>query len=48
MPPGSGEVDFKLVKDFLPANAERVLEINSRHGRAEILAAVQFLADKGF
>ncbi len=48
MPPGAGEVDFKLVKDFLPANAERVLEINSRHGRAEILAAVQFLTDKGF
>lgn len=48
MPPGSGEVDFKLVKDFLPSNAERVLEINPRHGRAEILAAVQFLTDKGF
>jgi sugar phosphate isomerase/epimerase len=48
MPPGAGEVDFKLVKDFLPANAERVLEINPRHGRAEILAAVQFLTDKGF
>lgn len=48
LPPGAGEVDFKLVKDFLPANAERVLEINQRHGRAEILAAVQFLADKGF
>ena len=48
LPPGAGEVDFKLVKDFLPGNAERVLEINPRHGRAEILAAVQFLADKGF
>jgi sugar phosphate isomerase/epimerase len=48
LPPGAGEVDFKLVKDFLPGNAERVLEINARHGRAEILAAVQFLADKGF
>jgi sugar phosphate isomerase/epimerase len=48
MPPGAGEVDFRLVKDFLPANAERVLEINPRHGRAEILAAVQFLTDKGF
>lgn len=48
LPPGAGEVDFKLVKDFLPANAERVVEINSRHGRAEILAAVQFLTDKGF
>lgn len=48
MPPGAGEVDFKLVKDFVPSNAERVLEINPRHGRAEILAAVQFLTDQGF
>lgn len=48
MPPGSGEVDFKLVAGYLPREAERVLEINPRHGRAEILAAVQFLADLGF
>jgi len=48
MPPGSGEVDFKLVAGYLPRDAERVLDINPRHGRAEILAAVQFLADQGF
>lgn len=48
MPPGTGEVDFKLVAEFLPKSAERVVEINSRHGRAEILSAVQFLVDKGF
>ncbi len=48
MPPGSGEVDFKLVAGYLPREAERVLDINPRHGRAEILAAVQFLADNGF
>jgi sugar phosphate isomerase/epimerase len=48
MPPGSGEVDFRLVRDFVGSNTERVLEINPRHGRAEILAAVQFLLDRGF
>jgi sugar phosphate isomerase/epimerase len=48
MPPGAGEVDFKLVHDFMVSNTERVLEINPRHGRAEILAAVQFLLSRGF
>lgn len=48
MPPGSGEIDFRLVVEYLPSGAERVLELNPRHGRAEILAAVQFLVDKGF
>ena len=47
MPPGTGEVDFKLVASYLPREAERVLEVNPRHGRAEILAAVQFLVDLG-
>lgn len=45
MPPGTGEVDFKLVSSYLPQTAERVVEVNPRHGRAEILAAVQFLVD---
>jgi hypothetical protein len=47
MPPGAGEVDFKLVAGYLPKTAERVVEINSRHGRAEILAAVGFLVGIG-
>jgi sugar phosphate isomerase/epimerase len=47
MPPGTGEVDFKLTAGYLPRTAEKVLEINPRHGRAEILAAVQFLVDLG-
>lgn len=47
MPPGTGEVDFKLVAGYLPKTAERVVEINSRHGRAEILAAVGFLVGIG-
>jgi len=47
MPPGSGEVDFKLVAGYLSRETERVVEVNPRHGRAEILAAVQFLVDIG-
>jgi sugar phosphate isomerase/epimerase len=47
MPPGSGEVDFKLVAGYVSREAERVVEVNPRHGRAEILAAVQFLVDVG-
>jgi hypothetical protein len=48
MPPGSGEVDFKLVHGYVGKNVERVLEIDARHGRAEILNAVQFLLGRGF
>jgi sugar phosphate isomerase/epimerase len=48
MPPGTGEVDFRLVAGYMPSDAERVLELDPRHGRAEILGAVQFLSDRGF
>jgi sugar phosphate isomerase/epimerase len=48
MPLGLGDVDFQLVAEYLPAEAERVLEIDPRHGRAELLASVQFLVDHGF
>jgi len=48
MPIGAGEVDFKLLSEYLPKDAEKVLEIGPRHGRAEILASVQFLLDHGF
>ncbi len=48
MPIGLGEVDFKLLKEYVPREAERVLEIGERHGRAEILSSVQFLVDHGF
>jgi hypothetical protein len=47
MPVGKGEVDFKLLSEYLPKEAERVLEVNSRHPRAEILAAVQTLESLG-
>ena len=48
MPLGLGEVDFKLLKEYVPSGAERVLEIGPRHGRAEILSSIRFLVDHGF
>ncbi len=48
MPMGTGEVDFKLLAEYVPSQAEKVIEISPRHGRAEILSSVQFLADLGF
>ncbi len=48
MPIGTGEVDFQLLGEYVPRDAQRVLEIGSRHGRAEILASVQFLLENGF
>lgn len=48
MPPGIGEVDFKQVATYLTKEVERVLEINPRHGRTELLGAVQFLRAAGF
>jgi sugar phosphate isomerase/epimerase len=47
-PPGVGEVDFRLIADYVPKDAARVVEVNPRHGRAEILQSIQFLTDQGF
>lgn len=48
MPPGQGTVDFKLLSEYVPEGAAKVLEINPRHGRTEILTSVRFLLDMGF
>ena len=48
LPAGQGQVDFKLVSEYVPREAAHVVEVNPRHGRAEVLAAVQFLLDRGF
>jgi sugar phosphate isomerase/epimerase len=48
LPPGLGEVDFRLVAEYVPREASHVVEVNPRHGRAEVLASVQFLVDLGF
>ena len=47
-PPGAGEVDFRLIADYVPKDAARVVEVNPRHGRAEILQSIQFLTNQGF
>lgn len=48
MPPGIGEVDWKLVASYVPSTAARVVEVSPRHGRTEVLASIQFLVDQGF
>lgn len=45
MPIGMGEVDFQTVAEGLPRSAERVLEVEPKHGRHEILSSVQVLLD---
>lgn len=48
MPPGMGDVDFKLVASYLPEAAVRVIEADSVHGRAEILDCVNYLMGSGY
>lgn len=48
LPPGLGEVDFRLVGEYVPKNIPHVIEIGPSHGRPEVLAAVQFLMGLGF
>ena len=48
IPPGLGEVDFKLVVEYVPKEVPHVVEVNPRHGRAEVLGAVQYLVSLGF
>ena len=48
LPIGLGEVDFKMVAEYAPKQAQRVIEVGARHGRAEILSSVQSLLDLGF
>ena len=48
LPPGLGRIDFRLIAEYLPKDAARVLDVHSTHGRSEILASVQFLTGLGF
>jgi len=47
LPVGLGEIDFKLIAEYAPKEALRVIEIGPRHGRAEILASVAALMSLG-
>jgi sugar phosphate isomerase/epimerase len=48
LPPGLGEIDFRAVAEYVPGSVPHVVEVNPRHGRAEVLASVQFLLGLGF
>ena len=48
LPPGLGEVDFKLVSEYVPKGIPHVVEVGASHGRPEVLASVQFLMSFGF
>lgn len=47
LPPGRGEVDFRMIAEYTPRSAARVVHVNPRHGRSEILDSVQFLTALG-
>lgn len=47
LPIGLGEVDFKLIAEYAPKDALRVIEIGFRHGRPEILASIDALQKLG-
>ena len=47
LPVGLGEIDFKLIAEYAPKTALRVIEIGPSHGRAEILASVSALQSLG-
>lgn len=47
LPPGLGEVDFRMVGEYVPSDVPHVIEVHSKHGRAEVLASVQFLMGHG-
>jgi sugar phosphate isomerase/epimerase len=46
-PPGQGEVDFEMVKGYLPDWAIRIMEIKPAAGGHEILDGLAFLKGKG-
>ena len=48
LPPSLGEVDFKLVSEYLPKGCAKVIDVDPTHGRPEVLASVQFLLGLGF
>jgi sugar phosphate isomerase/epimerase len=47
-PPGQGEIDFEMVKKYLPEGAIQIMEIQPSARGREILDGVDFLKEKGF
>lgn len=48
LPPSQGEIDFRLIAEYCSSSTVRVLEVLPHHGRAEVLACVQYLVGLGF
>ncbi len=48
LPPGAGRIDFRMLAEYVPKTVPHVIETHSKHGREEVLAAVQFLLGLGF
>jgi sugar phosphate isomerase/epimerase len=47
-PPGQGEIDFAMVRKYLPEKAIKIMEINQTATGQEIRDALAFLQDKGY
>jgi len=48
LPPGAGRIDFRMLVEYVPKTIPKVIETHSKHGREEVLSAVQFLMGIGF
>ena len=46
-PPGKGEIDFEMVKKYLPEGAIKIMEIHPSARGQEILDGLDFLKEKG-
>jgi sugar phosphate isomerase/epimerase len=46
-PPGQGEIDFEMVKQYLPQGAIKIIEIHPSARGHEILEGLEFLQEKG-
>ena len=45
-PPGQGEIDFEMVKGYLPEGAIKIMEIQPSARGHEILDGLEFLKEK--
>ena len=45
--PGSGLIDYDMIKKYLPQNAVRIIEVHSKVSFDELQKGVQFLKEKG-
>ncbi len=48
LPPGSGEIDFKALRDVLPSRVPFVMEVDSRFAPREVELAAELLRSAGY